>query len=193
MLDAAVEIFSQRGYHATSMEDIAARAGVSKPMVYLYLGSKEDLFVACLHREGTRLMEAIATGVGVDLPADEQLWRGLRAFFRFVADNRAGWSVLYRQARGQEPFAAEAATMRDRLVEVVGGLLRRAVVTAGQPVREHDLTVIANALVGAGESLADWLVDHPQEEPDATAMRMMNFVWVGAGDLLLGSTWKPRD
>lgn len=193
MLDAAVEIFSQRGYHAASMEEIAARAGVSKPMVYLYLGSKEDLFVACLHREGTRLMEAIATVVAVDLPADEQLWRGLLAFFRFVAANRDGWSVLYRQARGREPFAAEANSMRCRLVDVVSGLLNRAVVTAGQSVRPQDLTIIANALVGAAESLADWLVDHPDEEPDATAMRMMNFVWVGAGHLLRGRTWKPCD
>ncbi len=51
MLDAAVEMFSVNGYHETSMDAIAARAEISKPMLYLYYGSKEDLFGACLDRE----------------------------------------------------------------------------------------------------------------------------------------------
>ncbi|GAB3948945.1 hypothetical protein GCM10027614_46930 [Micromonospora vulcania] len=60
MLDAAVKVFSRRGFHAASMDEIAEDAGISKPMVYAYLGTKEELFVACLHREGTRMMQAIA-------------------------------------------------------------------------------------------------------------------------------------
>src|SRR5436305_2191604 len=102
MLDAAVAVFSAAGYHAASMDEIAERAGISKPMVYAYLGAKEELFIACVHREGTRLMESIVAAAGSGLPPDEQLWRGLRAFFGFVGQHREGWSVLYRQARGQE-------------------------------------------------------------------------------------------
>ena len=112
MLDAAVKVFSRRGFHAASMDEIAEDAGISKPMVYAYLGTKEELFVACLHREGTRMMEAIAGAAAPDLPADERLWRGLRAFFGFVGAHRDGWAVLYRQARGEQPFAGELATMR---------------------------------------------------------------------------------
>lgn len=59
MLDAAVKVFSRRGFHAASMDEIADDAGISKPMVYAYLGTKEELFIACLHRESTRMMEAI--------------------------------------------------------------------------------------------------------------------------------------
>lgn len=110
MLDAAVVEFARHGFHAASMDEIAARAGVSKPMIYAYLGSKDDLFVACLHREGTRLLEAIVEVVEFELAPDEQLWRGMRAFFGYVADNRDGWTVLYRQAQGR--FAAERAVMR---------------------------------------------------------------------------------
>src|ERR1700752_1279958 len=96
MLDAAVQVFSRRGFHAASMDDIAESAGISKPMVYAYLGTKEELFIACLHREGTRLMEAIAAvGRDENVPAEEQLWRGLRAFFTFVGAYRDGWAVLY--------------------------------------------------------------------------------------------------
>jgi AcrR family transcriptional regulator len=191
MLDAAVKVFSRRGFHAASMDEIADDAGISKPMVYAYLGTKEELFVACLHREGTRMMEAIAGAAAPDLPADERLWRGLRAFFGFVGAHRDGWAVLYRQARGEQPFAAELATMRGRLVEVVAGMLDHALRAKGREVGATDLEVVAYALVGASESLADWLADHPEADPEKTATRMMNVAWLGADQLLRGITWHP--
>ncbi|KAB1904338.1 TetR/AcrR family transcriptional regulator [Micromonospora sp. AMSO31t] len=191
MLDAAVKVFSRRGFHASSMDEIADDAGISKPMVYAYLGTKEELFVACLHREGTRMMEAIAGAAAPDLPADERLWRGLRAFFGFVGAHRDGWAVLYRQARGEQPFAAELATMRGRLVEVVAGMLDHALRAKGREVGATDLEVVAYALVGATESLADWLADHPEADPEKTATRMMNVAWLGADQLLRGITWHP--
>jgi AcrR family transcriptional regulator len=194
MLDAAVRVFSRRGFHAASMDEIAEAAGISKPMVYAYLGTKEELFIACLHREGTRLLEAIAAVVVPDLPADEQLWRGLRAFFDFVGAHRDGWSVLYRQARGEQRLAGEVAQMRARMVAVVAGMLERAVRAEGRAARATDLEVMAYALVGAAESLADWLADHPEADPEKTATRMMNIAWLGAGQLLCGKVWRrPGD
>jgi AcrR family transcriptional regulator len=189
MLDAAVIEFARHGFHAASMDDIAARANVSKPMVYAYLGSKEDLFVACLHREGTRVMEAIARVVEPQLGPDEQLWQGMRAFFGYVATHRDGWSVLYRQSRG--PFSDESDRMRTRMLDVVTGMLTRAVEARGQGTGGADLTALAYALVGACESLAGWLLDHEDESPDLVASRLMNIVWLGIGHLLDGTTWPP--
>ena len=189
MLDAAVVEFARLGFHAASMDDIAARAGVSKPMVYTYLGAKEDVFMACLHREGTRVMQAVVDVVDPELGPDEQLWHGMRAFFSYVAANRDGWSVLYRQGRG--PFAEEVAAMRARMIEVVTGMLARAVETRGRSPRTTDLIPLAYALVGAGESLADWLAEHPDEGPESVAGRLMNVVWLGAGPLLDGAKWQP--
>ncbi|RSM47465.1 TetR family transcriptional regulator [Actinoplanes sp. ATCC 53533] len=191
VLDAAVRVFSRRGFHAASMDEIAEVAGVSKPMVYAYLGTKEELFVACLHREAARLMEAISAVVDPALGLNEQLWAGLRAFFTFVGAHRDGWAVLYRQARGQEPFATELAAMRRRIVDVVAGMLDRAVRAEGRQAHGTDLEVSAYALVGAGESLADWLADHPEADPDQTAGRLMNVAWLGAAQLLRGDVWKP--
>ncbi|GAA4714116.1 TetR/AcrR family transcriptional regulator [Phytohabitans rumicis] len=191
MLDAAVRVFSRRGFHAASMDEIADDAGISKPMVYAYLGTKEELFVACLHREGTRLMEAIAEAVAPDLTPDGQLWSGLRAFFRFVGAHRDGWGVLYRQARAQQPFADNLAEMRERMVRVVGVMLAQALAAEGREIRDTDLEVMAYALVGASESLADWLADHPEADPDKTATRMMNVAWLGAAQLLRGDVWHP--
>lgn len=215
MLDAAVAVFSRRGFHAAGMDEIAEEAGISKPMVYAYLGTKEELFIACLHREGTRLMEAIARVVEPNLPPDEQLWHGIRAFFAFVGGHRDGWAVLYHQARGQEPFVAEIAGMRRRMIEVVTGLLERAVTRAGVPPgagdrsgdavgdpdpgptdsrapRSRDLTAMAYALVGVAESLAEWVVEHSDEDAEITATRMMNFVWLGADSRLRGASWRPH-
>jgi AcrR family transcriptional regulator len=190
MLDAAVAVFSRYGYHTASVDEIAEAAGISKPMVYAYLGSKEELFVACLHREGIRLMEALAAATGGDeVPADEQLWRGLRGFFAFVGTHRDGWTVLYRQARGQEPFAAVLAQLRARMVEIVSALLARAGVAAGLDVRGDEVATMAHALVGAAEALADWVIEHPDEDPDRTASRLMNAVWMGAGAILRGERW----
>jgi AcrR family transcriptional regulator len=59
MLDAAVEVFSEYGFHEASMEEIAERARVSKPLLYLYLGSKEETFRACVARESDRLVDAL--------------------------------------------------------------------------------------------------------------------------------------
>jgi AcrR family transcriptional regulator len=190
MLDAAVRVFSRKGFHAANMDDIAEDAGISKPMLYAYLGSKESLFIACVHREGTRMMEGIVAVVEPGLPPDEQLWRGLRAFFGFVGAHRDGWSVLYRQARGEHRFAGELAAMRARIVEVIAGMLHRAVRELGRDIRDSELEVIAYALVGASESLADRLADHPDEDPDRTATRMMNVAWLGAGQLLRGEAWR---
>jgi AcrR family transcriptional regulator len=197
MLDAAVRVFSRRGFHAASMDEVADEAGISKPMVYAYLGTKDELFIACLHREGTRLLEAIATAAtgpgefAAEPGPDERLWRALRAFFGFVGAHRDGWAVLYRQARASARFAAELTEMRRRIVEVVAAMLARVVAAHGHPVRETELEASAYALVGAGESLADWLADHPTEEPERVATRMMNLIWVGADQLLQGHLWRP--
>jgi AcrR family transcriptional regulator len=191
MLDAAVGIFARRGFHAASMDEIAEVAGISKPMVYAYLGTKEDLFTACLHREATRLVEAVVGAVGSSTRPDEQLWNGLRGFFAFVGAHRAGWTLLYRQSRGREPFASEWVGMRGRMVEIVSALLARAVAGAGGPAGPADIEPVTHALVGAAESMADWLADHPDEDPERTAGRLMSFIWLGAEDLLRGAAWRP--
>ncbi len=197
MLDAAVSVFSRRGYHPASMDEIAEVAGISKPMVYAYLGTKEDLFAACLRREADRLIAAVV-GVAVDgddLPPEELLWRGLLAFFGFVDEHRDGWAVLYRQARGEGgSFGTELDSIRERVVDVVSLLIGRAKARHGTELTagtELDLRVFAHALVGATESLAGWMIDNPKERPHATASRLMNIVWVGFDELLRGAVWRP--
>src|SRR5688572_16690126 len=189
IMDAAVDVFSRLGFHAASMDEISEVAGISKPMLYAYLGSKEELFATCIRREATRMMEAIATGVEPDQEPDVQLWSGLRAFFGFVGENRASWQVLHRQASTQGgPFAAELADMRGRAVSLVAALLTQS---TKAPATKLEAESLAAALVGAGESLAEWWLDHPEEPAGVVAARLMNLVWMGFGDLVEGNVWHP--
>jgi AcrR family transcriptional regulator len=190
ILDAAVRVFSVRGFHDASVDEIAEAAHISKPMVYAYLGTKEELFIACIHREGVRLIEALAEQSLADVAPDEQIWRGLRAFFTFVDTHREGWTVLYRQARAQEPFAGVIAQLRARMVEITTAVLARMGTDAGLRVCEDDVATMAHALVGAAEALAEWVVTHLGEDPDVTATRLMNAVWMGSAALLRGETWR---
>lgn len=192
ILDAAVTVFSRHGYHSASVDEIAESAGISKPMVYAYLGSKEELFIACLHRESTRLMEAIVDTVTTSPSAepDQQIWRGLRAFFAFVSGHRDGWLVLFRQARAQQPFADELVTIHARMADVVTAMLGKIIADNGLEPVESEVKIIGYALVGAAEAVADWLVDHPTEEPEVTATRLMGVIWPGAAAALRGERWR---
>ncbi|WP_062640045.1 TetR/AcrR family transcriptional regulator [Streptomyces maremycinicus] len=196
MLDAAVETFGRRGYMAASMDEIAELAGVSKPLVYLYLNSKEDLFTACIRREAKALVAAVRTGVRTDLPADRQLWDGLRAFFAHTAEHPHAWSVLHLQARTHgEPFAAEVTAMREEIVAFVTQLI---VVAAREAHRDPDLPErevagLAEALVGAAESLAAWANTAEGTTARQAAATLMNFAWAGLGNLMDGRPWTPPE
>ncbi|GGM58034.1 TetR family transcriptional regulator [Longimycelium tulufanense] len=193
ILDAATAVFSQRGYHAASMDEVAEVAAISKPMVYAYLGSKEELFAACIKREATRLTESVGTVVDPNLAPEEQLWRGVLAFFTFVGEHRDSWNVLHRQVTSEgHPFAQQIAEGRKRVIALIGALLSQAAQAQGMPdYFVPETKPIAAALVGAGESLADWWLDHPDETAKAMALRLMNLVWLGFGTLVQGRTWHP--
>ncbi|QIY72710.1 TetR/AcrR family transcriptional regulator [Streptomyces sp. RLB1-33] len=207
MLDAAVRTFGQRGYRSASMDEIADLAGVSKPLVYLYLNSKEDLFTACIRREAAALTTAVRAGVQSGLPADRQLWAGLRAFFTHTAENPDGWAVLHRQARTHgEPFAAEVAAMREELVAFVTQLIVVAARDGGTPcsngveslgehrdpsLAEREVAGLAEALVGAAESLAAWANATLGVSAKQAAATLMNFAWAGLGDLMENRPWTP--
>ncbi|MGW5973075.1 TetR/AcrR family transcriptional regulator [Streptomyces sp. NPDC055186] len=207
MLDAAVRTFGRRGYTAASMDEIAELAGVSKPLVYLYLNSKEELFTACIRREGAALVEAVRAGASPGLPADRQLWSGLTAFFTHTARHPDAWTVLHLQARTHgEVFAAEVARMRAEVVAFVTELILAAAREAlpralgrsragGTPMNpdlpEGEVSGLAEALVGAAEALADWANATPGVTARQASATLMNFSWEGLGDLMAGRRWSP--
>jgi AcrR family transcriptional regulator len=156
MLDAAVEIFSRNGFHDASMDAIAAEAKISKPMLYLYYGSKDELFAACINREGLRFLEAITPAGDPKLTPREQVRVALVSFLHFVDENRRSWQVLYRQAIAQQKFVAQVASARERMIEMTAKLLENS---TKNPDPGSNFSIMAVALIGAGEAVADRLVE----------------------------------
>ncbi|PAU48428.1 TetR family transcriptional regulator [Streptomyces albireticuli] len=196
MVDAAVEVFARRGYRTASMDEIAELAGASKPLVYLYLNSKEDLFSACIRREAEALIAAVQAAVDPAAPADRRLWNGLRAFFAHTAAHPDGWAVLHCQARSHgEPFALEVAALRQRLVDVVTRLIADTAREGGcaVPLPGEEVAGLAHALVGAAESLAGWSngLTGSGRSDRAAAETLMNLAWAGLGNLTNGRRWAP--
>ncbi|MCP2164939.1 transcriptional regulator, TetR family [Goodfellowiella coeruleoviolacea] len=175
MLAVAEQVFAEHGYLAASMDEIAERVGVSKPMLYEYFGSKEGLFVGCIERARAQLLAATERAVaGAATPADA-LRRGLVAFFRFVAEHRRYWRLI-RQEAALTPPAAAAAVEQIRQQQ---SAFTAAMLTA---LADVDLTeASAEILVGACERLALWVEHRPEITPEQAAELVMAVVWTGLG------------
>ncbi|HEX5142423.1 MAG TPA: TetR/AcrR family transcriptional regulator [Mycobacterium sp.] len=175
MLDAAVQVFSVNGYHETSMDAIAAKAEISKPMLYLYYGSKEDLFGACLDRELARFIEAVRADIDLKLPPRDMLRTAIGAVLSYIDANRASWIVLYTQAISSQAFAHTVREGRERIIDLVARMLAAG---TRNPVPGTDFHMIAIALVGAGEAVANQVSSGDVDVADAAEL-LINLFWRG--------------
>jgi len=187
MLEVAGRVFAHRGFHAASMEEIAEGAGVSKPMIYSYFGSKEGLYFAYIELAGRRMLSRMRNAVrAAGERPEERLWASALAFFGHVDDNRDEWSVLFGElgSRGA-PFSREVSRIRASVIDGTAALFDEVLEGAGvSPDTIGGTEPLAHAFVGAGESLANWWLDHPEESQAAMAARLMNVAWVGLSGLL---------
>ncbi|MDP9168411.1 MAG: TetR/AcrR family transcriptional regulator [Actinomycetota bacterium] len=175
MLDAAVQMFSVNGYYETSMDAIAAQAEISKPMLYLYYGSKEELFGACLDRELGRFVDTVRADIDFSQPARELLRNAVVAFLSYIDANRASWMVLYTQATSSQAFAHTVREGRERIIDLVGGLLQSG---TRNPAPDNDFDMTAVALVGAGEAVATRVSTGDADVHEAAEL-MINLFWRG--------------
>jgi AcrR family transcriptional regulator len=157
ILSLAEELFAEEGFAGASMDELARRAGISKPIIYALVGSKEQLYRRCVERMSAELSSRLAAAASSETDPAEQLRAGVGAFFTFVAEHRRLWEALAWEVT---PFAAEAADIRRRQTELVAGLLasnaRRVGVNA-DPLR---VEAVAHLLNGAIEALARWWGSH---------------------------------
>jgi AcrR family transcriptional regulator len=161
MLRAAGEAFATRGFHGSSMDDIARAAGITKPMLYRYFGSKEGLYAAYLRTTGHELVDKVRAPNTREQPPQARLRAGLRAFLTYVKEHRAGWTVLHGESTAptDAQIAREIAELRGRIIGMLSTLF-------GDEAYAH-------AFTGAAESLATWWVNQSQPSVDeATAILM---------------------
>jgi len=196
IIDCAIQVFARRGYSAASVDEIAEQAGVSKPLVYLYLESKEGLFLACLRREEKRLVAAFQAAAEGGGTSELRLWAGLQAFFGFVADHRDSWAVLHRQAPDLgASIAEEINRVRHSILAEVHTLVLDGIALSATPVHlgDADADFVAHALVGAADSLTDWMERHIGESAERVTLRLMGMMWVGMRQVLGGEVWVPPE
>lgn len=176
MVQIAEEVFAERGYTTASMDDIAERVGVSKPMLYEYFGSKEGLLLACIAQARAELRESTELAVVGAPDAEEALRRGLRAFFVFVRERRRAWSVLRQEMSfpGGSAWAEFEATRRQQ-TDLIARLM------AAYFVSDSPLRVEADAefVVGACERLAIWCEQHQEMTPEQVTDFAMDLLWTG--------------
>lgn len=194
VLDVADSMFSRRGYHEVSLDEVAGRAGISKPGLYAYFGSKDGLYAAALRRANERLAHHLETSVSeVELPA-QRLWRGICALLDYVEDNRDAWRMLGRASlEGGERFLEEAGRGHDHMADMVSDLFRAHALSAG--VGGSALAAIeplGHAFVGSCESMVRWWNEHSEVPKGTVAILLMNLAWMGLGDLIDGRLWLPE-
>jgi AcrR family transcriptional regulator len=130
-------------------------------MLYTYFGSKEGLYVAYIERTGGQLVERLQNAARREAPPLLGLRLRIAEFLAFVEEHRDGWKVLFGEASSNGPVAAEVAALRQRIARAVRRMLEASLpVPSGLSASEID--GVAHAIVGAGESLANWWLEHPE-------------------------------
>lgn len=190
MLEVATDMFGELGYRAASMDEIAARVGVSKPMLYHYFGSKERLFLACLSRARGGMRDAIVTGATASEQPMEQLYGALVAWFRYIDDNPSVWTMFVDETLLEFGEAAEEIeAIRADNTALIAALIS-AQAPGGHTADPIEIDVIAAAIAGVGERVTRWRVRNPGLTPERTARHLMQLLWLGLGQLAEGVVWE---
>jgi AcrR family transcriptional regulator len=174
ILDAAVAVFTERGYRSASMDTVAERVGVTKPVLYTHFGSKEGLLLACIARARADLLAVTTAAVAAAAGPEDMLREGIRAFFDYLDAQGPAWTLLY-----SEPTVAGEAleSIRAQQTDFISCLLAAQAPDA-EPQR---LAGWAQVIVGACERLALWRGREPHVTSAQATEYLMDLAWTGLG------------
>jgi AcrR family transcriptional regulator len=175
LLRTAVSVFAEHGYHATSMNDVAVAAGVTKPVLYQHFSSKRDLFIELLDDIGEELRDTISKATAEAAGPRQQIEFGFRAYFRFVGDRTDAFRVLFGAGARRDPeFASFARAVESSIATTIAELI----VVEGEPVSQRLL--VAHSIVGMTESASRYWLAHDREpDVDALAAQLSQLAWSG--------------
>lgn len=169
ILQIATLAFGTGGYAATSVADIAESAGISKPLVYNYFGSKDGLFLACIEHAGVLLAEEIERVARFDAIGIQRGVNTLAAMFDLLEPQRHLWRIVSDPtAPSAGPIAAATASYTARIEKLAHEGVTEMLAASG--VADHlDVDAMTRVWLGIVDSLMAWWVDHP----DTTAEQML--------------------
>jgi AcrR family transcriptional regulator len=174
LLDTACEIFAARGFHATAMDDVAAAAGVTKPVLYQHFQSKRGLYLALLHDVGARLLEELHAATSTATTERARVESGFAAYYRFAIQQPSAFQNLFgASARNDVEFAAVVQGVLDVAAETVSALLEL-------PAAPEHRRVLAHALIGIAEATSrDALAATGRADADELARWVSELAWFG--------------
>ena len=177
----AVGEFARHGYANASMVDIARRAGISKPLIYQYFGSKDGLYLACLHTVSGGLLERLDEA---ESDVDDTLLsrvHPLRAVFKALEPERHAWRMLFDPSMpATGDIAAAAAEYRARTTEIAASGSARFLQARGIDSK-LDASALSAVWMGMVNSLVEWWLEHPDESADAMVERCYRLLGAIAG------------
>lgn len=179
LIEIGRALFAERGYEATSIEEIAQRAHVSKPVVYEHFGGKEGLYAVVVDREMSRLLEMITSSLSQNR-SRVRVERVALALLTYVEEHTDGFRILVRDSSVVAPSGTYSSLLND-VISQVGYLL------AGDFSRrgfDPDLaTMYAQALVGMVSTTATWWLDERSPSKEVVAAHLVNLCWNGLTNL----------
>ncbi len=183
LVDVAKVVFAELGYDAASVEEIAQRAGVSKPIVYEHFGGKEGLYAVIVDRETSRLLEMITRRLGPGLGAREQVHSSAMAFLDYIEDDPAGFRVLTRDSPAGFSGGGMAGLLADvasKAVDVLAGYFRRTGIDV------DSAPLYAHALVGMVVHAGAWWAEERAPDKKIVADRLTALAYLGLSRLPAG-------
>lgn len=170
-------LFAEKGYDAASVEEIAARAKVSKPVVYEHFGGKEGLYAVIVDREVGALLAALERSLQDQRSHPRVLMeRAALAFLSYIDDNEDGFRMLVRDS----PVSQSGGTFSSLLSDVarrVEGILSAQLKLRGYPTK--DAPMYAQMLVGMVAYTGQWWLETHKPSKEVLAARLVNLSWFG--------------
>jgi len=179
LLDVGRALFASKGFDGTTTEEIAAEAGVSKPVVYEHFGGKEGLYAVVVDREMARLLERITASLIGNHPR-ELLEQAAGALLQYIESQSDGFRILVRDS----PVTSTTGTFASLLSDIAGQvehILAREFKSRGFDPRLAGL--YSQALVGMVALSGQWWLDARKPKRDEVAAHLVNLAWNGLSHL----------
>ncbi|QVQ51399.1 TetR/AcrR family transcriptional regulator [Spiractinospora alimapuensis] len=176
LLDIGRRLFADRGYEGASIEEIAARAGVTRPVVYEHFGGKEGIYAVVVDREMQALLSMVSTAIADSDDARAQLEGAALALLRYVEERSDGFRILTRDshaASGTGSFASLISELASRVEHVLAEQFRS---------RGYDpklAPLYAQSLVGMVALTGQWWLEVRKPKREVVAAHLVNLAWNG--------------
>ena len=175
LIDVGRTVFAKRGYEAASLEEIADRAKVSRPVVYEHFGGKEGLYAVVVDREMEYLVRRITEAISFGTPR-ERVEQAALAFLSYVKDQPDGFGILTRDAPVASARGSMSSLLND-LAERVGDQFAMAFKNAGYDPKSAP--IYAHALIGMVTFVGQWWIDARKPSVDEVASHIAALAWKG--------------